>query len=1583
MQGRERKEDGDGAKGPPKEGIERATVVVVHSEGLELIFGFGVERMLIAPHFNIQNAFPLPIGILIQSTTRKHQKESALVEKNSAECNLYSMLHFLDPPTPVSHISSTGKGSNVGCVNHVVASSLKSAMVVIWNEETRKHSIYRVFQADEDQDHQSYERAMEESVMETTDAQSFFLSQISLYDTFTVNFEEALQTESQVFIHRVYVDHDEQSRASVACIAQDRIFMIVDNVLTCFSFGGKIEFQCSQVVSLVPLNVCDLWISLNEDNEVFLCEKERLLLEIRLNEANENDPSNDSSVMMMVEEDSMMDIDTSITTDIATLHMSSDSTFVVEHSDGVLRKFEIPVHSKTDKLAQHCLELILHVLPNSARTDFLIDFACVSLTDEWDRLCNLVCSLLISVKDHSETSPDPYSSLISSTLHFRLCQQMRDRKEPVDDLIDPNYFKTFPQNWKDVQAQIFQSDKGVFLEHAVQMLRLFHLYYEGLKGDVANTAKLEMLRNLLVVISKRVGATRYVSHYVYDDYKVLGLERCVREVKTNDCPQRNETPFHLFRWFVDYLEKSKDDNGAFAFWGSLDKLNAAKCLHGLGKMVELWKLLFGDFEQFNRCKVDIIQRMEKQIQSKVQRKGDVIHGCHLMKQSRRDREEEDAHTLQFLDAFRSTDNRNASIVCFVVFEWAMRDDQWNLDRFPFAVSVPLRSAFENVRSEPPKVFSARMLDILQRFDIKHQMENTKDAKSGSAKISWGDPELRELERLAGVLITNPVSHLRFREDRRLQECMKILGTWNRIVVSFPQPAGLSDHDYLLESQRKSLAHIVRMGARCIGRGMLSLAAEELTDESHNDNWQVFVPSIPRQIRVVETRSSVQIDESYNVGYLDWLEFHSGVASGLRVGRNNAPVISNSWIVYNRPADNSTPSLIYSHAGLLLGLGLNGHLSKLSFARLFDYLARAHVMTSMGLLLGISATMMGTMNSAITKLLSVHLPLLHPPASADLEVPPSLEVASLIGLGLLYKGSSHRRIAEIMLAEIDRSPTEDRNFQRESHSLAAGLALGWVALGQGVSDSSLQDLSLEDKLLRFINGGGKVTDSSPATDGYPFSENSGNQTVKSNLVKQGTHTNVNLTAPSATLALALIYLKTNNQDVANRVSVPPTLFMLSYVRPDFLLLRCLCRGLIMWDHCEPTDEWLKSHIPSDLWKYGDPTHGKERLAEEMADELPQGRDFLLAVHCRAYCITGCLMALCISRAGTQCEKTTKFVSQWLGEFGMLRADQSKSSLDAYVIETCLMNICVAVSLVKAGSGDVNLFRLFRGLSMRMSDKDVTYGSHMANGIAIGMLFLGGSRYTLSRSNDAVAALLTSLFPIFPNSPVDTLFHLQALRHLWVLAAEERCLNVIDSVHMNAIAAKVRVTLKSGQVMEEQIAPCLLPELDEIDTVTIEAQNYIAVTLKPPIPFRVFLQMNEYSLVSNLYGNVLEKERDLSLFDDWLQSAPLSAEKGWNMSLLFALEKSKLNSAILQILEQKRTEALEQSKDVLTRHYNSNSFPSDNAKLARLLCFAVACGALPPHWSDLKKVASTPISLAIASKGTLSFKICQIVCEAFKQ
>eukprot|EP00198_Chlamydomonas_reinhardtii_P004462 XP_001693798.1 anaphase promoting complex subunit 1 [Chlamydomonas reinhardtii] len=68
-------------------------------------------------------------------------------------------------------------------------------------------------------------------------------------------------------------------------------------------------------------------------------------------------------------------------------------------------------------------------------------------------------------------------------------------------------------------------------------------------------------------------------------------------------------------------------------------------------------------------------------------------------------------------------------------------------------------------------------------------------------------------------------------------------------------------------------------------------------------------------------------------------------------------------------------------------------------------------------------------------------------------------------------------------------------------------------------------------------------------------------------------NVSITSPAATVALALMYLRTHNAAVAARFALPATPYDLDATRPDVITLRALGGALVMWDAVQP------SHLPT--------------------------------------------------------------------------------------------------------------------------------------------------------------------------------------------------------------------------------------------------------------------------------------------------------------------------------------------------------------------------------------------------------------------
>ena len=157
------------------------------------------------------------------------------------------------------------------------------------------------------------------------------------------------------------------------------------------------------------------------------------------------------------------------------------------------------------------------------------------------------------------------------------------------------------------------------------------------------------------------------------------------------------------------------------------------------------------------------------------------------------------------------------------------------------------------------------------------------------------------------------------------------------------------------------------------------------------------------------------------------------------------------------------------------------------------------------------------------------------------------------------------------------------------------------------------------------------------------------------------------------------------------------------------------------------------------------------------------------------------------------------------------------------------LCLGLAAIMAGTGDLDVLRRLRQLHGRRHD-EANYGGHMAAHMAIGVLFLSGGQYTLGTSPLATAALFCATYPKFPATPADNSFHLQALRHLWVLGTDRRCLvpRSVDAFQPTLVPIKVflKSDTKSGM---DLIAPCLLPDLSTISSIVTASPEFQQVAL----------------------------------------------------------------------------------------------------------------------------------------------------------
>lgn len=88
-----------------------------------------------------------------------------------------------------------------------------------------------------------------------------------------------------------------------------------------------------------------------------------------------------------------------------------------------------------------------------------------------------------------------------------------------------------------------------------------------------------------------------------------------------------------------------------------------------------------------------------------------------------------------------------------------------------------------------------------------------------------------------------------------------------------------------------------------------------------------------------------------------------------------------------------------------------------------------------------------------------------------------------------------------------------------------------------------------------------------------------------------------------------------------------------------------------------------------------------------------------------------------------------------------------------VESTLCSMLMSLALVLAGTGDIPTLRLCRYLQRKIAGIPVTssnnsYGLEMCISMAIGILFLGGGRYSLCNDDKSIAVILASVFPKWP-------------------------------------------------------------------------------------------------------------------------------------------------------------------------------------------------------------------------------------------
>ncbi|KAH9702559.1 Anaphase-promoting complex subunit 1 [Citrus sinensis] len=1017
---------------------------------------------------------------------------------------------------------------------------------------------------------------------------------------------------------------------------------------------------------------------------------------------------------------------------------------------------------------------------------------------EWNSFCSIIMQMgqkpsLIS-KQHLNSAPDSsWEFLLNSDFHKNYCKfnfiaGISGTKPAV---LVPNSSR------KEVDGSLILND-SFYSELFMVSLDSLHSLYESLKLDTLRKRDLELLAVLLCNVAKFLGEEYYLDHYIRDFpclSKKFGMSM-------DSVSQKN--PPSLFKWLENCLEYGYN----YANVNDLPPLirkDESSVVSWARKVVSFYSLLLG------------AKPIGKKLPSGV--------FCNIAPGS-----------------FCS--NEELTVLAMVGENFGLQQ----LDLLPCGVSLPLRHALDKCRESPPTDWPAAAYILLGREDLALScLANTCKSKELETQtnvnlISMSTPYMLHLHPVTVPSIVSDTSgldstkfedtdsvdgsmtdgmehifasgtQLRYGRDLRLNEVRRVLCSARPVAIQTSVSPSATDQDL----QQAQLWHLAqRTTALPLGRGAFTLATiNTLLTEAFTVPKLVLAGRLPAQ-----QNATVNLDPNIrNIQELkSWPEFHNAVAAGLRLSPIQGKM-SRTWIMYNKPEE---PNI--THAGLLLALGLHGHLRALTISDIYKYFYQEHESTAVGLMLGLAASYRGTMQPAsiISRAGSTN----NSAGLLLLFICPFSDSAALMSVGLLYEGSAHPQTMQILLGEIGRRSGGDNVLEREGHAVSAGFALGLVALGRGEDALGFTD-TLVGRLFHYI--GGKEVHNERS---HFLSLSADEHNRCAGQMMDGTMVNVDVTAPGAIIALSLMFLKTESEAIVSRLSIPNTHFDLQYVRPDFIMLRVIARNLIMWSRVYPSEDWIQSQIPEIV------KSNVEALRDDTSDVDEMDAETFVQAYVNI--VAGACISLGLRFAGTKNANVQEllygYAVYFLNEIKPVFATRGNAFLkglsryvDRCTLEICLHLVVLSLSVVMAGSGHLQTFRLLRFLRGRNSaDGHASYGIQMAVSLAIGFLFLGGGMRTFSTNNNSIAALFISLYPRLPSGPNDNRCHLQAFRHLYVLATEARWIQTVDVDTGLPVYAPFEVTVRETEHYSEtsycEVTPCILPERAILKRVCVCGPRY---------------------------------------------------------------------------------------------------------------------------------------------------------------
>lgn len=299
-------------------------------------------------------------------------------------------------------------------------------------------------------------------------------------------------------------------------------------------------------------------------------------------------------------------------------------------------------------------------------------------------------------------------------------------------------------------------------------------------------------------------------------------------------------------------------------------------------------------------------------------------------------------------------------------------------------------------------------------NYSHVKEERKEARGedfGSRTLSTYFEGLNNIK-------LNIQDDLVFNEIQRILNISDLIRIKSKYIDQLPNDPERQD----IENEPQLLRRfLIRRLSILVGRGAITVNTDRslFTEVLH-------IPKINLTAILENTNRKMPLEKKEET--FNWPEFHSGVAVGLKIPREilqqkNKDTIR-TWIDYQKTNYES-----YDKPGLIYALGLQGLLYCFLPTDIYLYLKPLYEPRSIGIMLGLAASKIGSRDENIMKAVGVHLSCTYQEYT-DLQLAMTVECAGLVSIGLIYKGTCNKQFSQVMLREIMAKPNKEKNHERE-------------------------------------------------------------------------------------------------------------------------------------------------------------------------------------------------------------------------------------------------------------------------------------------------------------------------------------------------------------------------------------------------------------------------------------------------------------------------------------------------------------------------------------------------------------------------